>query len=110
MANYTISFLKQLSPIFLSKILEMLYAQLCIRPVLALARESIVCWYPGYQPMSNLAANYGWAEGTASQNLRIITGWANGTVSQQGIVNSQSMAELTISATIKKNRQVIQNP
>ena len=35
------------------------------------ARKSIVSWYPGYQPMSNLAANFGWAKGTASHHLRI---------------------------------------
>ena len=28
-------------------------------------------WYPGYQPMSILAANFGWAEGTDSHHLRI---------------------------------------
>ena len=35
------------------------------------ARKSMVSWYPGYQPMSNLAANFGWAEGTDSHHLRI---------------------------------------
>ena len=35
------------------------------------ARKSMVSWYPGYQPMSNLAANFGWAKGTDSHNLRI---------------------------------------
>ena len=34
-------------------------------------RKSIVSWYPAYQPMSNLAANFGWAEGTTSNQLRI---------------------------------------
>ena len=58
------------------------------------ARKSIVSWYPGYQPMSNLAANFG---------------WANGTVSHQGILNSQSVDELNICAAIKKNIQIIKN-
>ena len=35
------------------------------------ARKSMVSWYPGYQPMSNLAANFGWAKGTDSHHLRI---------------------------------------
>ena len=35
------------------------------------ARKSMVSWYPGYQPMSILAANFGWAEGTDSHHLRI---------------------------------------
>ena len=30
------------------------------------ARKSIVSWYPSYQPMSNLAANCGWAKGTSN--------------------------------------------
>ena len=31
-------------------------------------RKSIVSWYPGYQPNSNLAANFGWAKGSASHH------------------------------------------
>ena len=55
----------------------------------------MVSWYPGYQPMSNLTANFGWAKGT---------------VSHQGtVVNSQSVAELNICAAIKKNIQIIKN-
>ena len=41
------------------------------QPNITRARKSIVSWYPGYQPMSNLAANFGWAKGTASHHLRI---------------------------------------
>ena len=55
----------------------------------------MVSWYSGYQPMSNLTANFGWAKGT---------------VSHQGtVVNSQSVAELNICAAIKKNIQIIKN-
>ena len=36
-----------------------------------MARKSMVYWYPGYQPMLNLAANFGWPEGTATHQVRI---------------------------------------
>ena len=36
-------------------------------------RKSMVSWYTGYQPNSNLAANHGWEEGSASHHLRLNT-------------------------------------
>ena len=48
----------------------------------ARARKSMVSWYPGYQPMSNLAANIGWAEGTTSHPLRINSQLLAGPIAQ----------------------------
>ena len=58
------------------------------------ARKSIISWYPGYQPISNLTDNYCWREGSTSHHLR---------------VNRKSVAELKMCATIKKNKRIIKS-
>ena len=57
-------------------------------------RKSMVSWYPGYQPNSNLAAKFGWVEGLASHHMR---------------VNSQSVAEFKICTAIKTKNQIIKS-
>ena len=41
-------------------------------------RKSVVSWYPCYQPISDLAANFGWDDGFAShqfESKQPIRGW-----------------------------------
>ena len=51
------------------------FHQNLIGTIISRAIKSIVSWYPGYEPMPNLAANFGWAKGTASHHLRINSQW-----------------------------------
>ena len=55
--------------------------------------------------MSNLAANFGWAEGTTSHQLRINSQWHRRP--PRYIFNRQPVAELNICKAIKKSIQII---
>ena len=83
-----------------------------VRHITGRARKSIVSWYPGYQPISNLAANFGLGRKPsqpAFESKQPITGWIYHLTSHQTLVKSQSVAELRIQASIHRNKQIIKN-
>ena len=72
-------------------------------------RKSIVSWLPANVKFGSQFGLGQMHYKQSIENKQPITGWANGTLSHQGIVNSQSEAELNICEAIKKNIQIIKN-
>ena len=81
------------------------HSQLCLGALAPRARKSIVSWYPGYQPFSNLAANFRLGRKPSQTPLRSNTGLTYDPASHQALVKSQSVAELRIQASKFKNKR-----